>query len=191
MANMIVPSFPSLFRISLQVARSDCEFVPKKHAAFVALHAQARRTSRGRPYIDEVSALSVSYAEGWRAYLTATRKYVGVDLEVWAREDLTGLDKRLGPVVTRGDIVQVGFLTSWVLKEACLKAVGLGLLPALYDVKIQAEHLPSASMPGARLFTLSFRKTEMTAMVFDLGHCLLGFAYKASYGPPQLDLAVE
>ncbi|MGB8843548.1 MAG: hypothetical protein WCC64_21035, partial [Aliidongia sp.] len=113
-----------------------------------------------------------------------------IDLELWDRPDLAGLKRRLGAAVAGSDDVEVDFLTRWVLKEACVKGLGLGLLRTLDQVRLRTRRPVEPDGRGAELFTASVGRIGMTALALNLGFGLLGIAYWDRYEPPTLQLIV-
>ena len=183
-------NFGRCLSIDVDVVPSACPAVSGRSAALAAAHAGARRGRGGRPLVDGIPAFGISYAGRWKAYLVASRRYVGVDLEVRDRPDLPGLAQRLGRAVAGADEVEVDFLTRWVLKEACLKALGLGLLASLRHVRLRARRMPEPGCDGTRSFTASVGRIGMVAMALDIGFGLLAIAYRDSDGPPCLQLRI-
>jgi hypothetical protein len=188
---MIALSSTDRFSIAVDLVPSERLAAPGRPSSLAAAHAGARRGRGGRPLIDGIPAFGISYAGRWKAYLIASRRYVGVDLEVRDRPDLPGLAGRLGRQVAGADEIEVDFLTRWVLKEACLKALGLGLLASLRHVRLRARCSPDPGCGGASLFAASVGRIVMTAMALDIGFGLLAIAYRASDGPPCLQLRID
>ena len=179
--------FGRCLSIEVDLVPSECPALSGRAAALAAAHAGARRGRGGRPLVDGIPGFGISHAGRWKAYLVASRRYVGVDLEVRDRPDLPGLAQRLGRAVAGADEIEVDFLTGWVLKEACLKALGLGLLASLRHVRLRA---PERGCDGARSFTASVGRIGMVAMALDIGFGLLAIAYRDSDGPPCLQLRI-
>jgi phosphopantetheinyl transferase len=188
---MTVPSSADPFKVAVDLITSKREGASDRAEALVATHAAARRSRRGRPLVDGIRAFGVSHTGNWTAYLTANRKYVGVDLELRDRPDLCGMEARLGRAVAGGDEVKVDFLTRWVLKEACLKGVGLGLLPFLHQVRLKAGPRQDPERENGRMFSASVGRIGMSAMVFDIGFALLGVAYRDRYEAPSLEFFID
>jgi 4'-phosphopantetheinyl transferase len=188
---MIAPLSAGRFSAAIDLVSSEAPDETARSAALAAAHAAARRTGRGRPHIDGIAAFGVSHTGCWTAYLVANRKYVGIDLELWDRPDLAGLKRRLGSAVAGRDDVEVDFLTRWVLKEACVKGLGLGLLRTLDQVRLRTRRPVEPEGHGVELFAASVGRIGMTAMALDLGFGLLGIAYWDRYEPPSLQLIVD
>jgi 4'-phosphopantetheinyl transferase len=188
---MIAPLSAGRFSAAIDLVSSEAPGETARSAALAGAHAAARRTARGRPYIDGIAAFGVSHTGCWTAYLVANRKYVGIDLELRDRPDLAGLERRLGPAVAGRDDVDVDFLTRWVLKEACVKGLGLALLRTLGQVRLRTRCPVEPEVHGAELFAASVGRIGMTAMALDLGFGLLGIAYRDRYESPSLALIVN
>lgn len=90
----------------------------------------------------------MSDTDEWKAYAFANRKYVGIDLETSDRDDLPNIRRRLGHIVVGEDNVEVDFLTRWVVKEACLKALGLGVWPWIRKVRLLSRQGPEGRNPA-------------------------------------------
>jgi hypothetical protein len=188
---MIAPLSSDRFSVLVELINSDRPLASDRASAWAAAHAAARRTRNGRPHLEGIGAFGVSHTGDWTAYILANRKYVGIDLELLMRPDLAGLEQRLGRVVAGDDEIEVDFLSRWVLKEACVKGLGLRLLSSLRHIRLRTRHFPDQACENMRLFTVSIGRIGMMAMAFDVGFGLLGIAYRDTYEPPSLRLVID
>ncbi|MEA2755241.1 MAG: 4-phosphopantetheinyl transferase [Aliidongia sp.] len=188
---MIAPLSADRFSVLVELVSSERPSPSDRATSWAAAHAAARRTRNGRPHLDGIAAFGVSHTGCWTAYILANRKYVGVDLELQLRPDVAGLERRLGRAVAGSDEVEVDFLSRWVLKEACVKGLGLRLLSTLRHVRLRTRHFPEQAREDARLFTVSIGRIGMVAMALDIGFGLLGIAYRDTYEPPSLRLVID
>lgn len=166
--------------VIVDVVRREQAPADERGNRLAAAHLTARRTSRGKPCIKGVGSFSVSDTDEWKAYAFANRKYVGIDLEACDRDDLPNISRRLGHIVVGDDSVEVDFLTSWVVKEACLKALGLGVWPWIREVRLLSRQGPEGTHPGVTAFETSIGRIRMRAVTMEVGPCLLGIAFTTS-----------
>jgi len=179
------------FSVKVDLVRTDRPTAQGRPAELALAHAGAGRGRTGRPHVEGFAAFGVSHAGDWTAYLVASRKYVGIDLELTDRPDLAGLERRLGLALAGTDEIETDFLTRWVVKEACLKAVGLGLLQTLRHVRLRAMRRSDAGAGDVRLFAASIGRIGMTAMALDLGFARLAIAFQDRYEPPEIQLLID
>ncbi|WP_315755649.1 MULTISPECIES: 4'-phosphopantetheinyl transferase superfamily protein [unclassified Bradyrhizobium] len=161
--------------IVVEIVQRDAPLVDARRQWLTAIHRATRRTRSGKPYLAGVGSFSVSDTETCTAYAFADRKYVGIDLEAYDRPDLRNISRRLGHVVAGSDEVVVDFLTRWVVKEACLKALGLGLWPWIRNVRLLSRTAMEASV-SMGTFEAQVGRIPMRAITISLGQNLLGIA---------------
>jgi hypothetical protein len=99
----------------------------------------------------------------------------------------------LGDTIDRKREMRGPLCAHRVVKEACLKALGLGLWPWIRKVRLRACHSPRTTNPNVKAFAASIGRIGMIAVTVDIEPCLLGIAYRASYelGSIQLHLDGE
>jgi 4'-phosphopantetheinyl transferase len=191
---MTAPS--SRFEIAVFVFEGDGPATALE-TGLARLRRDAYRTPAGKPALRGVAAFSFSDSVGVRAYLVANRKYVALDVESRLRADLAQRRVRLEPLLQRNDCVATDFLATWVAKEACAKALGIGLLRALPRVSLLSEEEPSAL--GARCEPIDVPARQQTLHLACLGRrfavrcielpgLMLGVAWRLDYGEPRLTL---
>jgi 4'-phosphopantetheinyl transferase len=159
----------------------------------------AYRTPAGKPAVHGAGAFSFSDSGGVRAYLVANRKYVALDVESRWRADLAQRRVRLEPLLQRNDRVATDFLATWVAKEACAKALGIGLLRALPRLALlSVDELSALCVPCGpidihapqRTLRLSCLGHRFAVRCTELPDVTLGVAWRLDYGEPRLTLSL-
>lgn len=108
----------------------------------------------GKPHLPERNALAfnLSHSGAWALIATHANTPIGIDLELPRQpSQLQGLIAQTLHLQEQAQIPQdtdairsAAFTRLWVRKEACLKAIGLGLQVPPQDVNV-ASHPPNAS----------------------------------------------
>lgn len=182
MARMTAPS--SRFDIDVFVFGRTAPLTALE-TCLARMRGGAHRTRAGKPVVRGVAAFSFSDSDGARAYLIANRKYVALDVELRSRADLAQRRVRLAPLLSRTDCTKADFLTLWVAKEACAKALGIGLLRALPRLSLN-----SAERACERMQTLHLHAhgRPFVARCIELPDATLGIAWRRDYGEPCITL---
>jgi 4'-phosphopantetheinyl transferase len=160
-------------------ARYDRLQVPADARDFAAAHALLRRTlsdvaggppeswrfrtdANGKPFVDAAPpqwSISLAHTRGMVACAVATEPAVGVDVESIHR--IVAAEKIAGRFFARSEsaaLAELGdevrrqrFFELWTLKEALLKAVGVGLTLPLHEVVFDVAALAggAVAMTGA------------------------------------------
>lgn len=117
------------------------------NACTVPAHAQVWvEGPQGKPALSQHGAprFNLSHSAGWALLVVSDTLEVGVDLEDrGSREHLGSMAERiLSPAELRGSsspVPEDALLSAWVRKEACLKAVGVGLSQEMSTLTLTSD----------------------------------------------------
>lgn len=162
-------------------ARLEAMTTPQRRAEFALARSLVRRvlggmlerppaelrirvTTRGKPYLDPPAGerrifFSLSHTDGWMLLAVSRQAPVGADVERIARyperiarrfchPDELGWLAALPGDAARAD----GFYRLWTVKEACVKALGMGIAHPLRTVR--ADDGPAGRSGGIRWWRL-------------------------------------
>jgi 4'-phosphopantetheinyl transferase len=135
--------------------------------------------AHGKPRLGSSGGLkfNLSHSENWMLVGLAEEHELGVDVEIirsisdmrgLARRHFTEREQSELSVCGRGTAVE-SFLRGWTRKEACLKALGTGLI-------LEAVAVDAGLSPDERLILIATESWEADVRVVsvDLGSCLIG-----------------